>query len=198
MSRENKGAQRKSVYGRKIMIFDNEYRWGMCHSEIRVIDPDQKSHYLKIPQYNHKGEFSVTPKHVAELIKRNLLGFDDHTGFPRGVVPQGWRFTLPDDYLPFDGPRGQWGVKMDVGLTYLVSPEGMPYRYKSDDLFSKETNEGHMAKAHEIIGLRKENGDPPWVLHEQRLIEWLGNDNPFKPNFKELRASVREMFGEKV
>jgi hypothetical protein len=131
------GRLERTRKGMRRLVVRGETWWWKRASTVRIESPKGDTTNVRITDFTNKdwstledeaehcGGTPVTPRDVKDWIDRAILGYTDHAGFPKGVLPKGHVEPARKCWRSVEGPRGTWWYRRGECDGRISSPEGV-------------------------------------------------------------------------
>lgn len=192
----------KTFKGRVLVIRGATWRWEGV-GNLRIQAPDGTTHRFALTEFSglswnslermewKKPAYAVTPGRMVDFIDRRILGYADRTGFPDGVVPEGWEPPVPDGSRAVRGPRGTWRWWIEERFVRLQSPEGVRTRHRMHAVCGMDEGDFVSARVEAAKALRT-TFDPAITMDWIHEAVGTACDAAPDPTDGQVRTFVRE------
>jgi hypothetical protein len=143
---------------------------------------------------------SVEPAEIVGYINRSILGYQDASGFPAGVVPAGYQMPpIPEAIAVTLPSRGIWQCKAGEWLVDIFSPEGVKSTHRIYDLLGLTVDQWMDLKV-EALAAAGETVDSirlktPLTEDRLRAVFEFPAPNIPKPSAQQVGDFVARTFG---
>jgi hypothetical protein len=154
----------------------------------------------EIERGTHKRYFSIEPQRIVDHVDRTILGYDDARGFPKGVLPRGWRPELRQGWSGVEGPRGLWQWRPAPWIVQIRSPEDVSHEVRVYDLLDMTVDEWADLKAASIVAsgstvddeIRRARARRGFGRGAEGFLDWDAPGLP-QPTAEQVRGHVERL-----
>lgn len=162
---------------RRLVISGETWHWRYGHY-IDIRDPQGKGHRVSLAKLlgtdwdgveraDNKGYLRVEPSVIVDHIQRNILGYDDVAGYPKGVVGHRTQAAIRKGWTSFCGPRGQWQAQCSPWIVKFHSPEDVVYEARAYTILGMSVDEWMDIKAADLAAIGS-SFDAMWMAERQK------------------------------
>jgi len=202
---------------RKLTIFGEQWLWRYGRT-VQIRPPSGETMHVSlcdllntswenIEEAHYDRRLKVEPSTIRDYIHRNVHGYDDGIGYPKGSPGHRMQVEPRKGWTQFEGPRGTWQTIRGAWVTQFMTPEGVIHEARTYDVLDMSVSDWTDVKqAHlESIGssfdqlwqeTKAENG---WTSSEKRITVWMEYDPPNMPHATPEQLTtyvVREIVGK--